>query len=189
MPSSQGEFTLQLETRTLRQQSMSMPSRLVSIFRLSMVRLSTPVARMPKWPPCRIEKSRRRTLWQFFSAMALLPTPGSSACGAGRLAAAQSFAPDQARTEDGDILQAFAPDQAVVPVIVAIVLIGFPGLVRFGRVVACTSICSRDRRPGWLRPAKDESVRCSSSGSSSRAYCRREDEPCRRPPPLPRSRG
>ena len=58
MPSSQGELTLQLETRTLRQQSMSMPSRLVSIFRLSMVRLSTPVARMPKWPPCRIEKSR-----------------------------------------------------------------------------------------------------------------------------------
>ena len=75
MPSSQGEFTVQLETRTLRQQSMSMPSRLVSIFRLSMVRLSTPVARMPNHPPCRMEKSLRSTLRQFLSAMALLPTP------------------------------------------------------------------------------------------------------------------
>ena len=76
IPSSHGEFTVQFDTRTLRQQSMSMPSRLVSIFRLSIVKLSTPVARMPKWPPCRMEKSRRITLWQFFSAIALLPTPG-----------------------------------------------------------------------------------------------------------------
>ena len=58
MPSSHGELTVQLETRTLRQQSMSMPSRSVSILRLSMVRLSTPVSSMPKWPPLRMEKSR-----------------------------------------------------------------------------------------------------------------------------------
>ena len=33
----------------------------------------------PKWPPLRMEKSRSITLWQFLSAMALLPTPGCSA--------------------------------------------------------------------------------------------------------------
>src|SRR5215469_7323633 len=36
--SSHGALTLQCDTRTLRQLSMSMPARLVSIFRLSMVR-------------------------------------------------------------------------------------------------------------------------------------------------------
>src|SRR5580704_5206100 len=77
IPSSYGELTLQLETRTLRQQSMSIPSRSVSIFRLSIVRLSTPVARIPNHPPFKIEKSRSTTLWQFFSAIALLPAPGT----------------------------------------------------------------------------------------------------------------
>src|SRR5262245_65425757 len=62
IPSSHGELILQFETRTLRQQSMFIPSRLVSIFKLSMVRLSTPVARIPKCPACRIEKSRNVTL-------------------------------------------------------------------------------------------------------------------------------
>ena len=81
MPSSHGELTVQLETRTLRQQSMSMPSRLVSILRLSMVKLSTPVARMPNRPPWRMEKSLRMTLRQFLRAMALLPTPGAVVLG------------------------------------------------------------------------------------------------------------
>ena len=81
MASSQGEFTVQFETRTLRQQSMSMPSRLVSIFKLSMVRLSTPVARMANHPAASMEKSRRITLRQFFRAIALLPTPGLSVLG------------------------------------------------------------------------------------------------------------
>src|SRR5215469_328579 len=83
MASSQGELMVQFEIRTLRQQSMSMPSRCVSIFRLSMVRLETPVARMPKCPPCRMEKSRRTTLRQFLRAMALLATPACSATGPG----------------------------------------------------------------------------------------------------------
>src|SRR2546423_1803730 len=51
IPSSLGELTVQLDMRTLRQQSMSTPSRLVSIFNPSSVQLSTPVARMPKCPP------------------------------------------------------------------------------------------------------------------------------------------
>src|SRR5581483_9762149 len=81
IPSSHGEFTPQFEIRTLRQQSTSIPSRLVSIFRLSIVRLSTPVARIPKCPPCKIEKSRSSTFRQFLSAMALLATPACSATG------------------------------------------------------------------------------------------------------------
>src|SRR5882724_7425523 len=76
IPSSQGEFTVQLLTRTLRQQSISNPSRFVSTSRLSMVRLSTPVARRANQPPCSTEKSRNRTLWQFFRAIVLLATPG-----------------------------------------------------------------------------------------------------------------
>ena len=148
MASSQGELTLVFETCTLRQQSMSMPSRLVSIFRLSMVKLSTPVARMPKCPPCRIEKSRSVTLRQFFRLMDLLPTPGSSACRSRPGAFAQAFAPDQSRAEDGDVVQILAPDQAVVQVAVAVVLILVP-LVGLGRIVAVPAPdpATVDRRP------------------------------------------
>ena len=49
--SSFGEFTPQFETLTFRQQSMSIPSRFVSIFTLSMVKSSTAVARIAKCPP------------------------------------------------------------------------------------------------------------------------------------------
>ena len=70
---------MQFDTRTFLQQSMSMPSRSVSILRLSMVRLSTPVSKRPKWPPFKMEKSLKITLWQFLSAMALLPAPRCSA--------------------------------------------------------------------------------------------------------------
>src|SRR5207253_10833857 len=43
--SSRGELTMQFEMRTFLHESMSMPSRFVSIFTFSIVRLSTPVAR------------------------------------------------------------------------------------------------------------------------------------------------
>ena len=138
MPSSQGELTVQLETRTLRQQSMSMPSRLVSILRLSMVRLSTPVARMPNHPPCRMEKSLRMTLRQFLSAMALLPTPGAVVLGSAfslwpRLRPLPQIRPG---AEDAEVVDVFAPDEAVVPVIVAVVLIGLPRALRLGGIVS-----------------------------------------------------
>src|SRR5216684_2115820 len=109
MPSSQGEFTLQFEMRTLRQQSTSIASRLVSIFRLSMVRLSTPVARMAKCPPCRIEMSRRVTLRQFFRLMDLLPTPA-------------------ARARSVSTAETLAPDQPVMPVAMAKILKLVPGV-------------------------------------------------------------
>jgi hypothetical protein len=70
---------VQLVMRTLRQQSMSMQSRSVSILRLSMVRLSTPVPRIPNQPPWRMEISRSRTLVQCLRAIDLLPTPGALA--------------------------------------------------------------------------------------------------------------
>src|SRR5205823_344933 len=75
MPSSKGEFTEQSDTCTFLQQSISNPSRSVSIFRLSIVRLSTPVASKAKWPPCKTEKSCKFTLWQSFRLIALLPPP------------------------------------------------------------------------------------------------------------------
>ena len=55
-----------------------MPSRLVSMVRLSIVRLSTPVARIPKCPPFRIEKSRSVTFRQSLRAIALSPPPPRS---------------------------------------------------------------------------------------------------------------
>src|ERR1039458_7042701 len=79
--SSHGELTLQFETLTLRQHMISMPSRSVSIFRLSIVRLSTPVTSTPKWPPFRMEKSRRITLCALRIASDLFPTPATSANG------------------------------------------------------------------------------------------------------------
>src|SRR4051812_6743672 len=62
--------------RVLRQLSISKPSRFVSTLRLSIVKLSTPVASTPNQPPCRMEKARRLTLRQFFSAIVLFPEPG-----------------------------------------------------------------------------------------------------------------
>ena len=52
------------------------------------------------------------------------------------MAAAKAFAPDQAGAEDGEVVDVFAPDQAVVPVIVAEVLVGFPGALRLGKVIS-----------------------------------------------------
>ena len=155
MASSNGELTVQFETCTLRQQSMSMPSRLVSICSLSISRLSTPVSSIAKCPPASIEKSRKVTLRQFFSAIALLPTPGLSASGRlARVAAAEAFAPDAAGAVDADVVQVFAPDQAVAPVIVAEVLILLPWLRRAGGIVAAgrravrRHVGGKDRCPG-----------------------------------------
>src|SRR5438876_3417476 len=74
IPSSHGEFTLQSETCPLRQQSRSMPSRLVSTVSPWIWKLSTPVASRPKGPPLRMAKSFSKTFRQFLRAIALLPT-------------------------------------------------------------------------------------------------------------------
>src|ERR1051326_3543102 len=72
-PSSYGELIRQFETVVLRQQSISIPSRSVSIVTLSTVRPSQPVARIAKWPPLRIVKSRKIMFRHTLRAIALLP--------------------------------------------------------------------------------------------------------------------
>src|SRR6266567_1445928 len=54
----------------------------------------------------------------------------------GAVVARQPFSPDAARPIDRNVVEVLAPDQAVVPVIVTIVLVGFPRLNRFRFVVA-----------------------------------------------------
>jgi hypothetical protein len=76
--SSFGEFTNEFEILTFRQASISRPSRFVSILRLSIVRLSTPVASNAKWPPCETVKSLSVTFRTSFRAIALLPCPSIS---------------------------------------------------------------------------------------------------------------
>jgi hypothetical protein len=71
--SSLGELTVVLEMRTFLQQSMSIPSRLVSMTRPSIRKLSTAVGRMQKWPPLTMVTSRMATLRHRLSAIALLP--------------------------------------------------------------------------------------------------------------------
>ena len=62
-------------------------------------------------------------------------------------AARQPLAPDQAGTQDRYIVQPFAPNQSVVPMAVAEVLILVPG-VRLGRVItpALAIFGGQDRR-------------------------------------------
>ncbi len=62
------------------------------------------------------------------------------------------FAPDQPGAEDGNVVNPFAPDEAVVPVVVAIVLIGLPGLIGLGRVVAVGRPLERRARAKDRRP-------------------------------------
>ena len=86
-----------LEIRTFLQQSTLIPSRFVSITRLSIRKLSTPVGRMPKWPPLTIVMSWMRTLRHSFSAMALLPCNGPDSWLPPRTRPVQSILPGPAR--------------------------------------------------------------------------------------------
>ncbi len=56
--------------------------------------------------------------------------------------ATQPFSPDEAGTENRDITNVFSPDQAVVPVVVPVILIGLPSALRLGRVVASAGVPS-----------------------------------------------
>src|SRR5207244_2964734 len=58
--------------------SCSLSARFVLIFKLSIVRLSTPVARIAKCPPCKIVMSRMITLRQSLRLIDLFPHPGST---------------------------------------------------------------------------------------------------------------
>ena len=75
------------------------------------------------------------------------------------VAAAETFAPDEAGAEDAEVVDVLAPDEAVVPVIVAVVLIGLPRALRLGSVVAAAGEafvrCGRGENGGAL--LKEES--------------------------------
>ena len=147
-----------------------MPSRFVSIFKLSIVKLSTPVARTPKCPPSRIEKSRSSTLWQFFNAIALFPAPGVSALGFSlsippRL---QPLPPDQSSPNNRKITNPLPPDQTIAPMIVTIILIALPRVVRLRRIIPRGRPRQRSiRRQISSPPAPGTAQYCSSTGSSS----------------------
>ena len=55
---------------------------------------------------------------------------------AGAPASAESSPPNKARAENGNILQTLAPQQTVVPMIVAIILIRIPSRVGLGEIIA-----------------------------------------------------
>jgi hypothetical protein len=54
---------------------------------------------------------------------------------AGAGAEAEPFAPDEAVAGDADVVKVFAPDEGIVPVIVAVVLIGVPRGVGLGGII------------------------------------------------------
>ena len=64
--------------------------------------------------------------------------------------AAEAFAPDEPRAEDGSVVDVFAPDQGVVPVIMAVVLVGLPRTLRLGGIVSAGGLTFMGswRRPG-----------------------------------------
>src|SRR5262245_26194161 len=57
--------------------------------------------------------------------------------------AGQSASPDESGPEDGDVVDVLAPDQAVVPVVMAKILKSFPRLIGFGRIVAGSGSVAR----------------------------------------------
>ena len=157
-----------------------MPSRLVSIFKSSSVRLSTPVARMPKWPAARIAMSRTVTLRQRLSAIALSAAPGASARGrpcSASLASTKSTTADQARPENRDIVDAFAPDQAVVPVIMPEILVALERPIRLCRIIPAARRCQNDctrlkiERDKTLEPDRVADVDACSETHDAAACC------------------
>src|SRR5258705_12495209 len=56
----------------------------------------------------------------------------------------QPLPPDQARSKDSEVVDTFAPDQAVVPMVMPVVLIAFPWLFELCWIIAAS--CSVERR-------------------------------------------
>ena len=90
---------------------------------------------------------------------------GCSTAGPG--AEAEAFSVDEAGAGDGDVVEVFTPDERVVPVVVAVVLIRLPG-GRWARPRRRCRRCSRwfrrawaSRRRGWSRPVRDGGAHCS----------------------------
>jgi hypothetical protein len=145
MPSSEGEFTLQPEIRTLRQQSTFMTWRVVSIFRWSSVKLSAPLAKIVEMATGEDRDIaqrhiitvlqgespyRRRPVCRRLALHPEPPCPGSVQ-GPRSDRARRYRHHGCARPKSG-----YCPNQAIVPVVVSEILIILPRSVRFRRVVA-----------------------------------------------------
>jgi len=111
-PSSTGELMRQFETTVLRQQSMSIPSRFVSIVTLSTVTLSQPVSSTAKCP----RENRhiaQNNIAAAFQRDGLVPQFNRPLANF-PVVHRQAAAVDHARPRDGHIRQVLAPDEAVV---------------------------------------------------------------------------
>ena len=115
--------------RTLRQQSTSMPSRLVSIFKLSIVKLSIARGQNAEMPAMQDGEIAQQHVMAVLEADRLV----AHARRLRALAPAQRSAPDAPVAQNGDVAKPFAPDQAVVEVAVAEILVLVP-FVRLGHV-------------------------------------------------------
>jgi len=60
-----------------------------------------------------------------------------------RPAIGEAFAPDEAGAGDADVMEVFAPEQRVVPVVVSVVLIGIPCCFWFGGIVNATVVAGQ----------------------------------------------
>src|SRR5581483_6902884 len=61
------------------------------------------------------------------------------------VALAQAPAPDQSRAEDRYIFEILSPNQAVVPMIVAVILIALPPVIRLSRIISAGTDTSARR--------------------------------------------
>ena len=103
----------------------------------------------------------------------------------------QTFAPDQSRAGDAEVVKVFAPQQRVVPVIMPIILVGVPRRLRLGSIVQCPhgnrSLLreAANQPPQWCFPAADAIAPGSSGESKSKDRFRRETSQRRRLRSLP----
>jgi len=103
-----------------------------------------------------------------------------------RSAAGQPLHRESGRGRRWNVLQPFAPDEAVVPVTVPKILVHVP-LVRLRFVVAAVAVSGLGGEQGGTL-VEVERDNCSATGWRNSGTCRREKIPCRRPrrPPLDR---
>jgi len=90
-------------------------------------------------------------------------------------AAAETFAPDQSVAQDGKIVDVFAPDEAVVPVAVAEVLISIPGIGLGGIVAAGAGSWGIGGEDGRARTEKKIHVAAQVDGETEIRTARKDD--------------
>ena len=86
-------------------------------------------------------------MWQFFKRDGLVTDAGLFgnidgviAAGVAIGAETQAFAVDQPRAGDADVVDAFAPQQRIVPMIMTVVLKGIPLCIWFGGIIGAAVV-------------------------------------------------